>query len=177
MDKQEMYNTMSIYKQKLIEINEKIEIYDNELGKKQRDLEKSVKESIENRKPKYFVYLLTTLGLFAIAFISLPVLIFSLIAMITNAVFYTVNLIKYNKKFNKINKKINKICKDYIFLKLQKSALESEKNFMLENIKLFQDFVYSKNIPTKQQEEEMLTSKSIAEELQKIGNDEIVEIY
>ena len=177
MDKQEMYNTMSIYKQKLIEIEDKIVIYDNALGKKQKDIEKVFKESIENRKPKYFIYLLITLGLFAVAFISLPVLIFSLIAMITNAVFYTVNLKNYNKKNNKINTKLHKLGKEYIFLKLQKSALQSEKNFMLENIKLFQDFVYSKKIPTKQQEEEMLTSKSIAEELQKIDNDEIVEIY
>ncbi len=177
MDKQEMYNTMSIYKQKLIEIEDKIVIYDNELGKKQKDIEKVFKESIENRKPKYFIYLLITLGLFAVAFISLPVLIFSLIAMITNAVFYMVNLKNYNKKNNKINTKLHKLGKECIFLKLQKSVLQNEKNFILENIKLFQDFVYSKKIPTKQQEEEMQVSKSIAKTLIRGDNDEILERY
>lgn len=70
-----MYNTMSIYKQKLHEIDEKIienEKAENQVKKEMLDI---ARKGISLRKPKYIFHFFVSLALLGLAFISLPVLI------------------------------------------------------------------------------------------------------
>lgn len=164
MEKIEMYNTMSIYKQKLHEIDEKIA--ENEEMEKQikEQLSDIVKDGTNLRKPKYIFHFFVSLALLGLSFISLPVLIGSMVALVANNAIYIVNEKRYNSKMRKINEEMGTLSAKYMLVFFKKADLNVEKKFALENIKLFEDFVFGNKVPTSQQEEEMRVSKSLAEQ-------------
>lgn len=177
MEKIEMYNTMSIYKQKLHEIDEKIienEKVENQVKKEMLDI---ARKEINLRKPKYIFHFFVSLALLGLAFISLPVLIGSMVALVANNAIYIVNEKRYNSKKHKIYEEMVLLSSKYILVFLKKKDLDNEKKFVLENIKLFEDFVFGNKVPTSQQEEEMRVSKSLAEQYNSADENNIIDSY
>ena len=177
MEKIEMYNTMSIYKQKLHEIDEKIienEKAENQVKKEMLDI---ARKGISLRKPKYIFHFFVSLALLGLAFISLPVLIGSMVALVANNAIYIVNEKRYNSKKQKIFEEMGSVSSRYVLVFLKKQDLENQKKFVIENIKLFEDFVFGNKVPTSQQEEEMRVSKSLAEQYNSADENNIIDSY
>lgn len=65
----------------------------------------------------------------------------------------------------------------YVLVFLKKQDLDNEKKFVIENIKLFEDFVFGNKVPTSQQEEEMRVSKSLAEQYNSADENNIIDSF
>ena len=172
MKKIDMYNTMSIYKQELIEIDEKIAENDKKTNEAKANLSKIATERANLKRPKFIYYLLFSAVICALAFINISALIISIILFALQNVLYFYNIKTINSEIKRLDEKKKKIVDEFMSLKDEKVLLYNEKNFIIENIKLFEDFVYSNKVPTSEQEEKMEVSKSIANVYKQIGNSE-----
>ena len=172
-----MYNTMSIYKQKLHELDEKITNNEYNIDHAKGKLTELFKEQASLKKPSYLKYLLVTLGLAVLSFINIPVFVASLVLMIGNSVYYLMKQKNYYDDYKAINNKINDSCTEITFLATEKRGLESERKFVINNIKLFEDYVFGNKVPTSDQEEEMRVSKSLAEQYNSADENNIIDSY
>ena len=172
MKKIDMYNTMSIYKQELIEIDEKIAENDKKTNEAKANLSKIATERANLKRPNFLYYLLFAAVICALAFINIPALIISIILFALQNVLYFYNIKTINSERKRLDEKKKKIVDEFMSLKDEKVLLYNEKNFIIENIKLFEDFVYSNKVPTSEQEEKMEVSKSIANVYKQIRGSE-----
>ena len=90
----------------------------------------------------------------------------------TIVILYFYNIKTINSEIKRLDEKKKKIVDEFMSLKDEKVLLYNEKNFIIENIKLFEDFVYSNKVPTSEQEEKMEVSKSIANVYKQIRSSE-----
>ena len=171
MDKKEMYNTMSIYKQRLHEIDENITNNEYNIESAKGKLTELFIERAGLKKPSYLKYLLITLGLAVLSFINIPVFVASLALMVGNSAHYLIKQKYYYDDYKAINNKIKDSCTEITFLMLEKNSLESERKFVIDNIELFEDFVFCNKVPTSDQEEKMHVSKSLAKAYQQIDEE------
>ena len=166
-----MYNTMSIYKQRLHEIDENITNNEYNIESAKGKLTELFIERAGLKKPSYLKYLLITLGLAVLSFINIPVFVASLALMVGNSAYYLIKQKYYYDDYKAINNKIKDSCTEITFLMLEKNSLESERKFVIDNIELFEDFVFCNKVPTSDQEEKMHVSKSLAKAYQQIDEE------